>query len=469
MKSIILLLLSTTAFNLWSAPIDYQVRFDLNAQELYVKACFDEAPPKRLKTSTRKAKGLIDSIRWYYAEDKSSTIPAVDNYSIRLYYREAGCLQYTVDFGGRESRINSKRLRQQHPQDVILRIAEWLWLPDDLSAYPTTVTFSHAQDYSISSPWTLISRSATETRYRIPDLPLDWTGYVAIGQFDVETIRIGESELRVAMIEGLHEANKPMLREWIRSMADSIAAIGGEFPVKQAQVIVYLISGYNGSVPWGQVNRGGGSGVMFFVNARQDRKRLFADWTAAHEFSHLLLPYTPYDRWLSEGFASYHQNITRARVGLLDEQTAWEKLLSGFERGRKTANRPGAPYVENAGRSHNMQMYWGGAVMALLIEVELYKQTEGKLSMSSVLAQLDDCCLESSREWRARQVIDKLDEISGTTAFSKTYRKHIYRNSYPDYKQALSELGIQHNGYSIRLSDSAPLADLRDRIMKGTP
>ena len=469
MKSIFTLLLLLVAFKSLSAPVDYQVRFDLEEQELYVKSCFQSIPPNRMSSSTRRAKDMISDVRWIYEHDDSKARPRVGTYSIRLPYNQPGCLRYTVKYGTRESRINSRRLRQQHPDDVILRIAEWLWLPNDLSAHPATITFNHPSDFSISAPWKVLKREASQTTYQIPDLPLDWTGYVAVGRFDVETIEVGGGEIRIALIEGTHKAKKDMLVEWVRSMAESVVAIGGEFPVKHAQVIVYLITGYNGSVPWGQVNRGGGSGVMFFVNARQDRERLFADWTAAHEFSHLLLPYTPYDRWLSEGFASYHQNITRARVGLLDERTAWGKLLGGFERGRKTANRPGAPYVENAGRSHNMQMYWGGAVMALLIEIELYKQTEGRVSMSSVLAQLDDCCLESSREWRAVQVIDKLDEISGTTAFSTVYRQHIYRNSYPDYQQALEDLGIERNGRRVNLNDSAPLAELRERIMKGKP
>ena len=54
---------------------------------------------------------------------------------------------------------------------------------------------------------------------------------------------------------------------------------------------------------------------------------LRTDWTATHEFSHLLLPYVSRrDRWLSEGLASYYQNVLRARDGRLSETDAWRKL-----------------------------------------------------------------------------------------------------------------------------------------------
>ena len=52
-----------------------------------------------------------------------------------------------------------------------------------------------------------------------------------------------------------------------------------------------------------------------------------------------LFPYDAGDsRWFSEGLASYYQNITQARIGMFNEQTMWQKLYDGFERGNKQQN-----------------------------------------------------------------------------------------------------------------------------------
>jgi len=124
MKSILLLLLSLITFKSWSAPVDYQVRFDLASQELYVQACFHAAPPSLLKTATRSAKEYINSVRWEHSADGSSTIPEARTYSIRLYYREAGCFNYTVSYDGRERRTNSKSLRQHTHNQITLTIQD---------------------------------------------------------------------------------------------------------------------------------------------------------------------------------------------------------------------------------------------------------------------------------------------------------------------------------------------------------
>ena len=51
-----------------------------------------------------------------------------------------------------------------------------------------------------------------------------------------------------------------------------------------------------------------------------------------------MLPYiTSRHRWMSEGFASYYQNILMARAESIHRrERAWKKLWDGFERGRQS-------------------------------------------------------------------------------------------------------------------------------------
>ena len=73
---------------------------------------------------------------------------------------------------------------------------------------------------------------------------------------------------------------------------------------------------------------------MLTVDTSHDLDAFLDSWTASHELSHLLLPYiSRREAWLGEGFASYYQNVLRARAGMLSQREAWQKLHAGFERG----------------------------------------------------------------------------------------------------------------------------------------
>ena len=436
---------------------DISVNFDEKNQSFAIKHCFMKAPDYFVAKENQII-ALTSNMQW-----QSKPIRFKRGYA-QLPEGDKGCLSYTI--GTQKS--NSRRLKQ-HPDHVLVKIDHLLWQANDQhKRVLPKVTISHNENAQVSSPWDLISRSQIETVYQMKPTPRYSDGYVAFGPMELQTIRLGDSELRLAIMYGSYQQKSKLITEWIKAMAGSVAQVADNFPLKDIQVLVILIDGKRGVVPWGQVNRAGGAGVLFVVNANKSKEQLFSDWTAAHEFSHLLTPYTPNDRWLSEGFASYHQNISRLRSGLLDEGTAWSKLLAGFERGQKSASKKNAPKLKESNRRNNMQMYWGGAVIALQADVALQQATAGKMSLSQALAGLHECCLESRKDWSAEQLFLELDRISGTQVFSNIYHQEVMKNSYPEYKSLLESLGIKKNHYGeVLLSDEAPMADIRKRISKG--
>jgi predicted metalloprotease with PDZ domain len=330
------------------------------------------------------------------------------------------------------------------------------------------VNFSHQPGIQVSAPWKQIKMTSTESEYLMEHTPDDWAGYVAFGRFDIESFQINNSTIQVALINGVNNYNKTNTIKWIKKMTQAVASIGGDFPINETQVLVIFQKSSRGPVPWGQVNRAGIPGVLFIVNPDSPYDELVDDWTAAHEFSHLLIPYTPDDRWFSEGFASYYQNIARARTGLIDERLDWEKLIAGFERGFKAAQKPGAPRLKSANMRSLMQMYWGGAVIALKADIELQRETSGKYNLSKALAGLNDCCLHTRQEWNAKQTFQRLDKITNTTVFTELYNTDVMQGKYPDYKLLLKELGISESYYGgIKLDSSIEKVNLRNKIING--
>ncbi|MFC3193148.1 hypothetical protein ACFODZ_02725 [Marinicella sediminis] len=452
----------------WQTSLQAQssnITIDLNEglRQLEVRHCFVRAPAALQVQYT-----LRRHIRFITWEDHDDTRNlAVSGNSLRLPEGHSGCLAYVVDHVERNVRGHQKAINKQHPETRILDIDRLLLRTIEVPGQMPIIEIRHPSAVKLSAPWQLLQRSALNTRYRMKPTPTYSRGFLAIGKLSLRTVYLGSSRLRLAVM-----STNPMaperLEQWVRTMAGTVALTGGSFPLPDIQVLIIDMPGSSEPVPWGQVNRAGGQGVLFVVNTEFGDDQLYADWTAAHEFSHLLTPYTPNDRWLSEGFASYHQNITRLRSGLLDERTAWKKLLAGFRRGQKAAEKTDASVLKHAGRRHSMQMYWGGAVIALKAEVALQQATGGRMNLTLALRGLQECCLNTGQSWSAAAMFTELDRISGTQVFSTLYEEEVKRQRFPEFTSLLEQLGVVQTRWgSLRFEEQAPLAHIRKRIASG--
>src|SRR5690606_4452079 len=120
-------------------------------------------------------------------------------------------------------------------------------------------------------------------------------------------------------------------------------------------------------VPLGLARRGGVASVLLLVDETADLAALRADWVAVHELFHLLWPRIERaDAWLSEGLATYYQEVLRARHGLISQRDAIQHLVDGLARGARADG--GLPLGEESARmraTHSYtRVYWSGAAFA---------------------------------------------------------------------------------------------------------
>ena len=283
---------------------------------------------------------------------------------------------------------------------------------------------------------------------------------------------IHDVRLRAAVVRGKYLGRTREVLTWIQAAAANVALTYGRFPNAAAQVIVIPVAKSAADagqpVPFGHAIRDGGEAVQYFVNQTQPRDKFLADWTATHEFSHLMIPYISGDeKWISEGLASYYQNVLMARAGAYSEEKAWRKIVEGFQRGEKSV-----PHLslENAmpvgGWEGIMKTYWGGAALFLLADVELRAKTANESSLDTILERLQRCCLPSKRMWDGQTFFKKLDTLSPFPLFERLYDKHRMSRAFPAYAETLGELGLRMNFGRIRTSDEAQKAHVRRAIMR---
>jgi hypothetical protein len=323
---------------------------------------------------------------------------------------------------------------------------------------------------NVSVPWQPLAGERQGSTYLIDRSPRSWPDRMALGRLEASRIQVPGSELRIAVLPSDATVTLADVVPWISEAAGAVATLYGRFPLPSPQVLVIPAGPAGEPVPWAQVLRGGGTSAHFFVDASRSPEEFRQDWTATHELSHMLLPYIlRRDAWVSEGFASYFQNVLRARAGMLPERDAWLKLYNGFQRGRRgTAGLP----LDEASRDMGqkglyMRVYWSGAAIALLADVELRETSGGRLSLDTALSALADCCLPSERAWSGQELFQRLDELTGTAVFTRLYRQHARSRSFPDLTEVSDRLGIDHGTRGLRFSRQRRSADLRTAIMSG--
>lgn len=431
---------------------------------LNVRACFDGAPPESLVAESLDAALVLGEVR---VEATGKSITPSGAISLKSV-GENGCIRYSVDIS-RPIKVHDRsggKVRKVGG-DVLTSVGLWFWRPEVLEdGEDIEIGFLLPEGISVSAPWR--PAGFDRTVFRVGRAPHDWPASVAFGRFRERDIRVSDARLRLAVLDGNPAADAGQMQDWIADAAQSVAGLYGRFPLPQVQVIVVPGARGDEPTPWAYVVRGGSPAVHFFVNQRRAIQEYFDDWTATHELAHLLLPYVnPEDAWLSEGVATYYQNVLRARSGRITAADAWERLHAGFLRGIDSA--PGLTLAQATENMYNggtyMRVYWQGAAIAMIADLKLRQLTAGKQSLDTALATLNECCSSPEHGWSARSLFDKLDEITGTTVFRELHEQHVASRDFPDLAPAYRLLGISLRGSDIELLPGGREEQMRDAIM----
>jgi hypothetical protein len=329
------------------------------------------------------------------------------------------------------------------------------------------VTFELPGDADVFVPWESVG---APHQYRLHPSPESGTATAIFGAFEQHVGQVAGTELRIVLLGDRPGVELERFVSWIHSTAENIAASYGRFPNPDTNVILIPVSrwawGDSRAVSFGRVIRDGGETIELMINPDRPLSDFYTEWTPTHEFSHLMLPYLDRrHRWISEGFAQYYQNVLLARAGQQSADETWQKILNGFERGYESA--PGAsPNAAASGRMRDtrMKVYWSGAALALMADVELRRRSGGRESLDTVLDRMQRCCLPSQRSWTGIELFQQFDALLDEPLFMALYEQYANADGFPDVRPVLTRLGVAINGHELELDDTAEFAAIRDAI-----
>jgi hypothetical protein len=439
---------------------EYTVTLDASLDRLRVEAHFASALDSISARDTSAADFLLDA-----RECQGNTRLRTNDRHLRLPNNGISCLTYVVDLARAASADPRNRVLAK--KNIVASPVVWLWRPDLKDGDQLLVNFELVGNVQVAVPWAAVP--GEDNSYRISASPENAAAPAAFGELSHTTIQIVDVDISVTLLQPKKEIPPDAIFDWVHSTATNLALVYGRFPSPGAHVVVFPVgpstrAGRSGL--FGRVMRDGGETIEFRINENKAIKDYYGHWTATHEFSHLLLPYMfTRHRWISEGFAQYHQNVLLARAGTYTDAVAWQNLYNGFERGRKSspALSPNEAALDR-GRASNMKVYWSGAALALMADVELRRRSNGNESLDVVLDRLQHCCLPSTKSWDGLELLRKMDSLLDAPVFVPLYREIADTSGFPNVQPLFEELGLDVDNEVVTLRDDAVYYDIREAI-----
>lgn len=454
-----------------TTPLSYEIEVADDLRQLDVKVCLPDPAPAFLYSANPGASRHLGAIRQLSDARTRILEPHVSG-EVTVIRPDTplpgDCIAYRVRLPADNLTHPWFKTKQSIADQVLIDISEWLWYPQRRERYVIELEFHLPQGVQLSAPGKRIASNGNRISYRIRNRPVSWEGRIAIGRFHTYTRRYPDGQMDIAILNGATGLSERDLLHWIDANVKALLQVYGELPVATTQLLIVPVGSASDAVPWGQAMRGGGDAVHLYIDQTRPLHEFMQDWVLIHEFSHLLHPRIQGDgNWLSEGLASYYQNVLRARSGMLSSQQAWQKLDAGFERGRDQAlpTRTLAQITDAMVKNRLfMRVYWSGAAFSLETDYRL-RHNEG-LSLDKVLYKYKQCCLPADRPLTASALVAKWDELSNTRWFEDLYRGYANSTDFPSLAGMYDLLGINQHPSGLRFNDKAASAAIRRQIMQ---
>jgi hypothetical protein len=281
-------------------------------------------------------------------------------------------------------------------------------------------------------------------------------GLAAGGSSD---ITVGGTTVQIEVDRGAFPGGGDLIEGWIRRSAGIVAGYYGHFPA--ARLTVRVTAEHGDGVHGGKSFANPEAFIQVRLGREVSEAQLLADWVLVHEMTHLALPDTgEVHAWLSEGLATYVEGVARVQAGNRSEADVWAEEIRQMPRGLPEPGDRGLDHTHTWGRT-----YWGGAMFCLLADVEIHRQSHNRLGLQDALRAIATESGGLAADWPIERVLRTGDRAVGTTTLEDLYARMKDTPVTPDLMSLWRELGIQPEDSSVRLSDSAPLAQVRRAIM----
>jgi len=150
------------------------------------------------------------------------------------------------------------------------------------------------------------------------------------------------------------------------------------------------------------------------------------------------------------------------QAGDLTAEKIWGDMVRDMPKGLPQAGDRGLDHTPTWGRT-----YWGGAMVCLLADVEIRKETNNAKGLQQALRGILDAGGDHEKDWNdwpIKRIFSVGDKATGTAVLADLYKKMRAKPYAPDLDALWRELGVSVQEGKVVFDDSAPLASIRRAI-----
>jgi len=273
-------------------------------------------------------------------------------------------------------------------------------------------------------------------------------------------MKVAGATIRVDLEDSAFRGGPGPIMAWVTRSAEIVAHYYGGFPTSRLRVRVVPEEG--GGVRSGKTWGYDGGVIRVQVGRDVTDDELHNDWVLVHEMIHLALPEIGDEHsWLAEGLAVYIEGVARVQGGNRTQSDVWSEEIHSMPRGLPQPGDRGLDHTHTWGRT-----YWGGAMFCLLADVEIHRRTRNRFGLQDAVRAVVRASGGLGSEWPIERVLQTGDAAVGTPALEDLYAQMKDAPVSPDLMGLWRKLGVEPDGTSVRLSDDAPLAQVRHSIMQ---
>lgn len=271
----------------------------------------------------------------------------------------------------------------------------------------------------------------------------------------IEPLRIGSAALELQFAPGFDDRLRAEARAWARRSGDAVAAYFGDFPVREAELLLTPIAGdgVRGGVAFAEPS----PFIRIRLGVDTTHAQFADDWILVHEMVHLAIPRVPRSqRWLHEGIATYVEGVARGRAGLISADAVWRQWAKAMPQGQPQAGDAGLDRTPTWGRT-----YWGGAMFCLMADVQMLRRSGGKAGLRQALQGVNAAGGTYAVSWPVQRILDTADAAVAQNTLAELYARMKDAPAPADLDGLWRDLGVVDGA----LDDRAPLAAVRRAIL----
>ncbi|WP_119422980.1 hypothetical protein [Desertibaculum subflavum] len=338
----------------------------------------------------------------------------------------------------------------------------WLFRPAPVDL-PLRIRIINESDQGVATGF-----ASADGVIRLTARQLAFAGYTAFGTFDRRRIEMAGTDgapaaIDLVQLDGRTALGPDRIATWVGRAGEAMARYFNGYPAERSLVVILPMPGRD-SVPFGRVIPGGGITMMVQVGEQADRTALLNDWVLVHEMVHTAMPFlSDNGSWLMEGLATYVEPIVRARAGWIAPEAVWAEFARGMPRGIEAMTRLG---MRRAGFG---AIYWGGALFALITDIEMRQRTDGQRGIEDCLRAVRRDGGTGDRRWTTAEFIAACDRAIGGNTMAENAETYYLNGGPVDLDRLWADLGVVQQGERFVTRADAPLARIREAIIWGRP